>query len=216
VTSERAKELSRSEVDRLGNRLRSAVTVEDLRLLDKYRRSFASEYEAVVSHLRNSLLLDVSGRPAKSTTAIVDKLKRESIRLSQMQDIAGCRIIVEHIKAQDELISAIMSTLQLPISVFDRRKLPSHGYSAVHLIVKLGEHSIEIQIRTQLQHLWAELSEKFSDGFDPAIKYGGGPAEIKEFLKALSLLIKNGDGNEEAIWLRAKMHELLNELARNK
>jgi putative GTP pyrophosphokinase len=209
MTSDKLTELSRSEVDRLGNRLRSAVTVEDLRLLDKYRRSFASEYEAVVLHLRNSLHLNVSGRPAKSTTAIVDKLKRESIRLSQMQDVAGCRIIVEDITAQDELVLAITSTLQLPISVFDRREIPSHGYRAVHLIVKSGEHSIEIQIRTQLQHLWAEVSEKFADRHSMAVKYGGGPVDVVNLLRALSMLGKDIEALPHAEPLRANMHELL-------
>ena len=216
MTSERAREISRSEVDRLGNRLRSAVTVEDLRLLDKYRRSFASEYEAVVSHLRNPLRLDVSGRPAKSTTAIVDKLKRESIRLSQMQDIAGCRIIVTDIIAQDELVAAITSTLKLPVSVSDRRTFSSHGYRAIHLIVRSYDHTIEIQIRTHLQHLWAELSEKFADRYGVAVKYGGGPEQIMKMLLDLSSLGMRVEAINEATSLRSEMLQLLDIMVKEK
>lgn len=85
---------SKGDIDRLGNRLREAVSPDDLRLLDTYRLSFASAYEAVLRQVRISHGPAVSGRPAKSTTAIVDKLRRETIRLSQMQDIAGCRVVV--------------------------------------------------------------------------------------------------------------------------
>jgi ppGpp synthetase/RelA/SpoT-type nucleotidyltranferase len=47
--------------------------------------------------------------------------------------------------------------------VFDRRKHPSHGYRAVHRVVRADALSVEIQVRTRLQHLWAEFSEKTSD-----------------------------------------------------
>ncbi len=45
---------------------------------------------------------------------------------------------------------------------------------------------MEIQVRTALQHLWAELSEKLSDVVDPAVKYGGGPQETKAMLEQIS------------------------------
>lgn len=45
---------------------------------------------------------------------------------------------------------------------------------------------VEVQIRTLLQHLWAELSEKVSDVVDKEIKYGGGDKEITAPLETLS------------------------------
>ena len=45
---------------------------------------------------------------------------------------------------------------------------------------------VEIQVRTLLQHLWAEVSEKSSDVLDPAIKYGGGTYSWRTFLTATS------------------------------
>ena len=53
----------------------------------------------------------------------------------------------------------------------------------------LDGRDVEIQIRTTLQHLWAELSERSSDVLDPDIKYGGGPAAWREFLNAESIRI---------------------------
>jgi len=45
------------------------------------------------------------------------------------------------------------------------------------------------QVRTSLQHGWAELSEKMSDAFGLDVKYGGGPQEAREVLIQCSDLI---------------------------
>ena len=45
---------------------------------------------------------------------------------------------------------------------------------------------IEIQVRSSLQHLWAEVSEKSSDVLDPTIKYGGGIESWRNFLSRSS------------------------------
>lgn len=80
---------SKSEIERLGVRLRESVSPDDLRLLDTYHLSFASAYAEGLQAIKTTTGIERSGRPAKSTTAIVDKLSGESIRLSQLQDIAG-------------------------------------------------------------------------------------------------------------------------------
>ena len=43
-----------------------------------------------------------------------------------------------------------------------------------NLIVSIDDKSVEIQVRTKLQHRWAEVSEKGADLLDRAVKYGGG------------------------------------------
>jgi putative GTP pyrophosphokinase len=180
---------SKSAIDRLGDRLRVLVTPDDLRMLNAYRLSFASAYEVVFQQIRITHGLEVSGRPAKSTTAIVDKLKRESIRLSQMQDVAGCRVVVADIAHQNDL-SERLSALFSNVTIFDRRKETNHGYRAIHLVMQIENRHVEIQIRTELQQLWAELSEKFSDIFGIAVKYGGGAEDVQQLLKLLSASIK--------------------------
>lgn len=85
--------LSKTQIDLLGDRLRLGAPVEaDLRMLDDYRLAFGSAYEFVVRTIREKVALEPTGRPATSTGAIVEKLHRETIRLSEVQDIAGCRI----------------------------------------------------------------------------------------------------------------------------
>src|SRR6266496_741679 len=138
--------LSKNQIDRLGDRLRKGdISEEDLRLLDSYRRSFTDAYDEVVGKIRDQLGLEPTGRPAKSTTSIIEKLQRESIRLSQMQDIAGCRVTVDDISAQDEAV-AQLNKLFDKLTVVDRRDRPSHGYRAVHILVEQSGKVIEVQI----------------------------------------------------------------------
>jgi putative GTP pyrophosphokinase len=177
---------SKTEIDRLGDRLRKGSLGEaDLRLLDEYRRSFGEAYELAVRTIRERLQLEPTGRPAKSTASIVEKLLRESIRLTQMQDIAGCRVVVANAAAQDRAVESLLAAFPAA-SVVDRRADPSHGYRAAHVIVQVFGTLVEVQVRSALQHRWAELSEKLSDVHDPKIKYGGGPPEIQAMLTSAS------------------------------
>ena len=153
-----------------------------LRELDEYRRSYHPAYDAVVRKIEAELQLKPTGRPAKSTIALIEKLRRESIRLTQVQDIAGCRLTVEDAVEQDQIVNAVARVFE-QVSIVDRRERPSYGYRAVHIIVNLDGKLIEVQVRTKLQHHWAELSEKFSDVIDPNIKYGGGPEKVRKLLR---------------------------------
>lgn len=195
--------LSKNQIDKLGDRLRKGnISEDDLRLLDSYRRSFGDVYESVVGEIRDQLSYEPTGRPAKSTTSIIEKLQRESTRLSQMQDIAGCRIVVPVLASQDAVTEQLESIFDR-VDFDDRRKKPSHGYRAVHVIVNQSGKLVEVQVRTSLQHTWAELSEKLSDEFDSSIKYGGGSKEIASYLSMLSdamldmeIAVKAKDGNQ--------------------
>lgn len=131
-----------------------------------------------------------TGRLAKSTVSIAEKLRRESIRLSQMQDIAGCRIVVRNVMEQEQLVASLKTDFP-GATLIDRRDHPSHGYRAIHIIVEISGKSIEIQVRSSLQHLWAEVSEKSSDVLDPKIKYGGGSDSWRNFLTKSSQLVAN-------------------------
>ena len=70
---------------------------------------------------------------------------------------------------------------------------PSHGYRAVHVIIRICGRPMEIQVRTRLQHMWSELSEKLADVFDPAVKYGGGPELIRDLLAGSSQLVAKAE-----------------------
>jgi ppGpp synthetase/RelA/SpoT-type nucleotidyltranferase len=209
--------LSKARIDRLGERLRGQAFGEaELRLLDEYRRTFGPAYDRVVANIQLIIGVPVSGRPAKSTSSIIEKLNRESIRLSQMQDIAGCRAIVGGLAQQDRAVNAITSELD-GVTILDRREKPSHGYRAVHLIVRADGKLIEVQVRTSLQHLWAEMSERLADIVDPSIKYGGGSMPVRELLDraaTLALLIEElevrlaGVGESDGVIAQQQLHAI--------
>jgi putative GTP pyrophosphokinase len=190
---------SKTQIDRLGDRLkRSAFEKSDLILLDGYRRSFGSAYETVVQTIRDALELEASGRPAKSTNSLIEKLKRESIRLTQVQDIAGCRVVVPDITKQDLAVDSLMTAFP-NAAVVDRRETPSHGYRAVHVIVEISGKTVEIQVRTRFQHIWAEISEKYADLYGSEIKYGGGEPNIRWILEHLSNAVAGYEDNERDV-----------------
>ncbi|MGH9204650.1 MAG: hypothetical protein ACRD2A_25765, partial [Vicinamibacterales bacterium] len=148
--------LSKTQVDRLGDRLRRGrVEDDDLHLLDAYQQSFAEAYALVVGRIRSTLGLQPTGRP------VVDGIREQEETLRRSRDLFEDFIVV------------------------DRRERPSHGYRAVHVIVKSDDRLVEIQLRTVLQDFWAEFCERMSD-FDPTIKYGGGDESDQWILSATS------------------------------
>jgi putative GTP pyrophosphokinase len=194
---------SKTQIDRLGERLKSGtVTDEDLTLLDEFRRSHGEAYRIIIQILRECLNVNPSGRPAKSTTSIIDKLQRENLRLTQMQDIAGCRVIVSDCEKQSSIAETLMDQLgksNISGTLIDRRKTPSNGYRAVHLVAFTLDRHVEIQIRTDLQHRWSELSEVLADRIDPKLKYGGGPTEMQNVLLKASRLVANHESEEASL-----------------
>ena len=180
--------LSKSQINRLGERLRKDLHEDaDLELLDTYRTSFEDAQERVLSTLRD-LGLEAVGRIAKTTPSIVAKLKRGTIMLAKIQDIAGCRVIMENIAEQDR-VGALVTHAFPSAKLVDRRQKPSHGYRAVHIIVETDGKLVEVQVRTELQHLWASLSEGWANAVDHFIKYGGGPEDIQAFLQTQAQLV---------------------------
>jgi ppGpp synthetase/RelA/SpoT-type nucleotidyltranferase len=188
--------ITKSQVDRLGERLRTGVlSDDDLRALDDYRRSLNETYSSVVSTIQTKLQLLPTGRPEKSTPSIIAKLKRiPTLQLSKIQDIAGCRIIVSDILEQDSIVAKLGEVFPKK-RVVDRRLKPSFGYRAVHIVVEVAGRPIEIQVRTELQHRWAMASENLSDALDPRIKYGGG-GDINELLLQVSTVIQQTEDIE--------------------
>jgi hypothetical protein len=178
---------SKGQIDRLGERLKEGlVSEDDLRELDAYRKSFTEAYDEVVAKIRSATGLEPTGRPRKTPFSILQKLRRErSMQLSRMQDIAGCRLVVAEVPEQDRLVGDLVHAFE-KATVVDRRQRPSHGYRAVHVIARVIDKAVEIQVRTELQNLWAQLSEVMSDVFDPGIKYGGGDARAQRVLMVTS------------------------------
>ena len=56
-----AKPFSKTQIDRLGDRLKKGdISDADLRLLDEYRRSFAQAFGFIVEAIRRELALELT------------------------------------------------------------------------------------------------------------------------------------------------------------
>lgn len=114
----------------------------------------------------------------KRLPSILSKLRREkSMKLTQMQDIGGCRAVLSSIAYVDRLVASYQKAkIKNPTGRHEQTSIKDYiacpkadGYRGVHLIYKYrsrsSEHKIytdqkvEIQIRTKLQHAWATAVE---------------------------------------------------------
>lgn len=133
--------------------------------------------------------LGVASRP-KTVGSIVAKLGRESTRLTQMQDVAGGRIVVPLILLQEAVSDALVHSFRnkgLPVRVTDTTHAgDAHGYRAVHVIPVIDGKPVEIQIRTAMQNQWAQLVERLDQRFGWDLKHGDGPDEWSTWLRLFS------------------------------
>jgi ppGpp synthetase/RelA/SpoT-type nucleotidyltranferase len=179
--------MSREQINKLGKRLASGTTVsdEDLRALEELTACHLTALELGRPRV-NSLATDLGTAPLhiahrpKTTQTIIEKLRREQgMMLARVQDLAGIRI-VGALKSgeQDQMVAEIVRRFPADpreARIVDRRANPSHGYRAVHVIVSLEGITIEVQVRTFYQHLWADLMERLADRLGRQIRYGEPP-----------------------------------------
>lgn len=112
----------------------------------------------------------------KTRSTLIDKVRRGT-RLSTMDDLAGARIVADVTwSEQDRIVHRISGALP-DGKLVDRRENPSHGYRAVHYVASVGDCRVEIQIRTVLQDLWAQVVETLGDRWGRGIRYGEQPPE---------------------------------------
>ncbi len=176
--------LTTSQINRLGRRIRKSgvIALSDLDLLQDLRAIHA---EAMVE-VQERLSMELGVRPTsrlKTVGTIVDKLRREpTMSLSRMQDIAGVRIVEEIDRIAQETMARRTEELFPGHKRTDRRQTPSFGYRAIHVVVPMGVCWVEVQIRTRLQDLWAQLVERLGDGWGRQIRYGGDPDDAQRFV----------------------------------
>ncbi len=165
--------MTKSQINKLGEKLRKVFELneETLSQLQQFRASY-DEPMFKAQNLLMNLGFEATSR-LKTTNTIIEKLRRERTRLAEMQDIGGLRIVSEaDLAKQDEIVKRIVDAFPIT-KMIDRRRRPTHGYRAVHLIVTIDGHLIEIQVRTQLQDLWAQAMERLADKAGREIRYGG-------------------------------------------
>jgi ppGpp synthetase/RelA/SpoT-type nucleotidyltranferase len=174
--------LSKSALERLGRRLVAGeqpqrADIDDLHiLLAAYGPVLASSVERVVATVGV-----VPSSRVKTTATILEKLRRNGGHtLSSIHDLGGMRLVVSGGRAeQDQVVEQVYQAFledARPPRTIDRRVHPVQGYRAVHVIVYPDGYPIEVQVRTEWQHLWAEWFERLADQYGRGIRYGDPPS----------------------------------------
>ena len=129
----------------------------------------------------------------KRYSSILKKLKRyPSMKLSQMQDIAGCRAIVKNAKIARKIYEDHYSKSRLEhkkVREDDYVANPKgDGYRSFHVVYETMYNGmrVEVQIRSKLQHLWATSVEVVDFFTRSPIKLGQGDPAWADFFKFVS------------------------------
>ncbi len=133
----------------------------------------------------------------KRLPTIVDKLQRHpTMKLSTMQDIAGCRAVLPtradiEVVQQRFMLNSERRGRREGASVADKLVDGPRqtGYRAVHIITYYAGRRVEVQLRTALQHIWAEMVERLSDASGIGFKDGQGPSKSLDLLCNLAELM---------------------------
>lgn len=184
--------VTKTALDRLGHRLSAGDQVVEVDRV--ILAQVAGVYQQALGAAKARL--EGLGYPAttrvKTTGTLVEKLRREApMRLSQMQDLAGARIVVYDRPAQDKALCIIREDCAAcgrTYRVIDRRDRPSYGYRAVHIIILWDQIPIKVQIRTELQDIWAQMTERLADRWGRGIRYGEDPDSLDGSAEALKLV----------------------------
>lgn len=166
-------------------------------VFDKFRELHLRPLTELTSALKVALDSEGEGyyiaQRLKRKPQIIRKLNRFSTRLTQLQDIGGLRIIVNKNDDVDRVAKIIDGLLETE-NTFRLLRSPDYrpygrddsGYRALHKIVRLGPVDLEIQIRSQAQHFWAESIERTSVFYGRRLKEGEGNPLVLQYFKALS------------------------------
>ena len=165
----------------------------------------------------------------KRFSSIMNKLVREpSMKLSQMQDLGGCRAVLPDIAAVYRLYEMYREGDQLPptevaVKCHDYIKQPkTDGYRGIHVIGRYHARSkerehwngqrIEVQLRTRLQHAFATAVETVTTFTGERLKFGAGPDEWRRFFSLAGSAFSLREGTELVEKTPKDVSELISEL----
>ena len=197
------KRFSRKEVAKAGSVLiQNNPTIRDyhhaMEVLNYWRSQHGYPINTFQATLRDKLKkIDKNALVAqrlKRTPSIVAKLDRfPKMNLSRMQDIAGLRAVVADTDKVYQLVDTYVESKRFKHKLSRQKdyiKEPKEsGYRGVHLVYKyqnlkareFENLSVEIQIRTKLQHTWATAVETMGTFLNQPLKASQGSDEWLEF-----------------------------------
>lgn len=200
-------EYTKSEIDRAGQKvlgidISNEERKECLKIIDNWRAAHAFPTNTFTINLKKNVK-DIPGavvvQRLKRLDTILDKLERfPSMKLSRMQDLGGCRVIVPTNKDVYSVIEKLRNSrirhIEHNFKDYIETPNPNTGYRGYHIIYRYNSDrktdynglQVEIQVRTQLQHLWATAVETIGLFTDNGLKFNKGSETWLRFFKLTS------------------------------
>lgn len=220
---------SKSRVDRAGNAVRQfRPTQDDLFVIDSWReahRHVLNTFQAILRTRTRETDIIVAQRHKRKQT-IFGKLQRyNTMSLSRMDDVAGCRLIFPDVTSLHSFRSELHKAnfkhrLRNDVDKWDYIKKPKlTGYRGIHDVYEYDVNSdhgkpykgllIELQYRTQPQHAWATCVEVI--GFITASqpKFQEGDKRYEEIMVIASEMIARAIENAHSCLSDISDHELI-------
>lgn len=193
---------SKSQINRAGEILVSdSATEKDRHFADKVLANYRAAHGYPINTFQATLRAKLKGidenaivaQRLKRTPSIVLKLMRfDGMKLARMQDIGGLRAVVSTVARVRKLEGSYRESrfAHALVSSKDYLEEPkADGYRGIHLIYRyananVAEYdglSLELQIRTRLQHAWATAVETMGTFLGQALKSGQGEHQWREF-----------------------------------
>ena len=162
----------------------------------------------------------------KRLPAIGAKLRRfGTMNLAEMQDIGGCRAVVENVPQAAKLVDIYKSSKTKHKFLREKDyvgKPKSDGYRSFHLIYRYHSDAkdqepwnglqIEIQIRSKLQHAWATAVETVDFFTGQALKSSIGEEQWKRFFQLMGGALALMEGTTPVAGIPRDQKELTKEL----
>lgn len=175
-----------------------------LEILNNWRAAHALPLDVVADRLAAMLPEALVARRLKRLDSIVMKLKRfQDMDLYRIQDLGGCRAIVRSVddvyNAVDKVKSQI-TTHELKREYDYLANPKSSGYRSYHLVFQYNNEEdyknmlIEMQIRTELQHIWATAIEVMGLYTKSSLKSSQGDEKILRFFALASSIFAIEEG----------------------
>lgn len=206
---------SKSEINKAGKTIISVNTtslrniditlgeIEDANnILNNWRAAHAYPLQVICSNLRLRNPNAIVVQRLKRLDSIIDKLKRNpDMSLYRMQDLGGCRVIVDTVDQVYKTIeeyknSRIRHILKREYDYIQNPK--DSGYRSYHMVYQFQSDKkntynknmlIEIQFRTKLQHIWATAVEMMGIYTKSNLKSSQGDTDILRFFTLVSSVI---------------------------
>jgi len=168
---------SKSEINKAGSIIANTSSSKEDRdnaliILNNWRAAHAYPLQVICNNLRLRNPNAIVVQRLKRLESITGKIARfPEMSLYRMQDLGGCRVIVDIIEQVYEAInkyknSRIRHVLKREYDYIQKPK--NSGYRSYHMVYQFHSDKketynknmlIEIQFRTKLQHIWATAVE---------------------------------------------------------